>query len=508
VIATLELDRRFERAAQAFTYLLINVPIAVLGVIAVMTLALGAALSVVGVGLPLLIGAAAAIRWLVRLDRRAANAFLGMHIPPIPGGAPTSGSLWRRSLDVLSDRGLWRLVAVLTVKPLVVGGLLVVGLVPVALLAACVVLAVQGIGGVGATDYVGPWSLGVGAGLVLLALVPPAAVLVVATFDSLYVVLCTIGRALLAPRAAPSGPVRELLAESLGDRSVAIAYWLPDRETFVDESGRPVELPDPGSGRAWTAVERDGRRVAAIVHDAALDTSTELVQAAAAASSLAIDNERLKADLRARVAELRVSRQRIVEAADEARRRIERDLHDGAQQQLLALALELRVLRSRVNGDEAAGLIDGLAKRLDVALGELRELARGIHPALLTQSGLAPAISALAERSSVPVRADVIDERLAPPIESAAYFLVAEALTNVARYAHATHASVSVSRDGADVVVVVADDGVGGVDVAAGSGLRGLQDRLAAVDGELHIDSRRGGGTRVQARIPTAQVRV
>src|ERR671931_303052 len=119
---------------------------------------------------------------------------------------------------------------------------------------------------------------------VLLALALPAAVLVVATFDALHVVLCTIGRALLAPRTPASGPVREMLAESLGDRSVNIAYWLPDREVFVDESGRPVELPAPGSGRAWTAVERDGRRVAAIVHDAALDTSPELVQAAAAAS--------------------------------------------------------------------------------------------------------------------------------------------------------------------------------------------------------------------------------
>ena len=148
-----------------------------------------------------------------------------------------------------------------------------------------------------------------------------------------------------------------MLAESLGDRSVAIAYWLADREAFVDEAGHPVALPEPGSGRAWTAVEQDGRRVAAIVHDAALDTSPELVHAAAAASSLAIDNERLKADLRARVEDLRVSRLRIVEAADEARRRIERDLHDGAQQELLALALELRVLRSSISdpGGRAAG---------------------------------------------------------------------------------------------------------------------------------------------------------
>jgi signal transduction histidine kinase len=503
VIATLELDRRLHRAWLAIAYLAINVPIAVLGALAVVGLALGAALSVAGIGLPLLLGAAAACRWLVRLDRRAANRFLDMHIPPVPGAPPTAGSIWRRSLDVLSDRALWRMVALLATKPLIIGGLLAVGLVPVALLWEFLSLGVQGVGGFGSVDYLGPWALGPGIGLVLCALVPAAVVLVVATFEALHVVLCTIGRARLAPRVSVSGPVRELLAESLGDRTVNIAYWLPDRGVFVDESGAPVKLPEPGSGRAWTAVERDGRRVAAIVHDAALDTSMELVQAAAAASSLAIDNERLKADLRARVAELRVSRQRIVEAADDARRRIERDLHDGAQQQLLALALELRVLRSRVNGDEAAALVDGLAQRLEVALGELRELARGIHPALLTQSGLGPAINALAERTPIPVQTDVqVESRLPAPVESTAYFVVAEALTNVARYAHASHARVELARDGGEVVVTVADDGIGGVDVNAGSGLRGLQDRVAAVDGALQIDSPNGAGTTVCARIP------
>jgi signal transduction histidine kinase len=502
VIAAFELDRRVERAAHALAYLAINVPIAVIGALAVVALALGAALSVVGIGFPILLGAAATCRWLVRIDRRAANRFLDLHIAPVPGGVPTSGGLWRRSLDVLSDRALWRIVALLATKPFVIAGLVAVGLVPAVLMAVLVSLGVQGLGDVGSVDYLGPWSLGPGLGLLLLALALPAAVLVVATFDGLYAVVSTIGRALLAPRTAAAGPVREMLAESLGDRSVAIAYWLPDREVFVNEAGQRVQLPEPGSGRAWTAVELDGRRVAAIVHDAALDTTSELVQAAAAASSLAIENERLKADLRARVAELRVSRQRIVEAADDARRRIERDLHDGAQQQLLALALELRVLRSRVNGDTVE-LVDGLAKRLDVALGELRELARGIHPALLTQSGLGPAIGSLAERSPAPVTAAVaIDERLPAPIESAAYFVVAEALTNVARYAQASRATVEVRRDDSELLVVVDDDGVGGVDVAGGSGLRGLQDRLAAVDGTLRIDSEPGSGTRLEARIP------
>ncbi len=285
---------------------------------------------------------------------------------------------------------------------------------------------------------------GIGLGAVALAL--PVAVLALATLDALRTVACTVARALLLPRAVVGAPVRELLAESLGDHSVAIAYWLPDREIFVDETGRRVDLPQRASGRTWTTVERDGRPVAAIVHDAALDTTSELVQAAAAASSLAIDNERLKADLRARLEELRVSRLRIVEATDAARRRIERDLHDGAQQQLVALALELRLLHRRVaDQPEIAPLVDGLSERLSSALAELRELARGIHPSILTEQGLAPAIDALADRAPVEVRAVVgVDERLSEPVEAAAYFVVAEALTNVVKYARASAVEVDV----------------------------------------------------------------
>jgi signal transduction histidine kinase len=331
----------------------------------------------------------------------------------------------------------------------------------------------------------------------------PVAIIALALLDALHTLLCVIVSALLAPRTIPSGPVREMLAASLGDHSVTIAYWLPEREVFVDELGRPVHMPEPGSGMTWTAVERDGRRVAAIIHDAALDTSRELVTAAAAASSLAIDNERLKADLRARLEELRVSRLRIVEAADAARRRLERDLHDGAQQQLVGLALELRLLRRRVGDPELEALVDELGERLNLALNELRELARGIHPAILTARGLAPAIGALADRVPLPVDVEVaVDERYPPAVEAAAYFLVAEALTNVAKYAQATLAQVEVHRTGHELVVTVVDDGVGGADMAAGSGLRGLQDRLSAVDGTLAIESPPGGGTRLRATLP------
>jgi signal transduction histidine kinase len=410
-------------------------------------------------------------------------------------------------LEVLGDRALWRTVGLLALKPVLTAALVVVGIAPVVLFAWLGRLGVEALGGLGDPDYFGPWSFGAGTGVLLLALALPSAILALAALDALRTVMCTVSRALMLPRTAGAGaPVRELLAESLGDHSVAIAYWLPDREIFVDEVGRRVELPNPTSGRTWTAIERDGRPVAAIVHDAALDTTSELVQAAAAASSLALDNERLKADLRARLEELRVSRLRIVEATDAARRRIERDLHDGAQQQLVALALELRLLRGRVKDQpELTPLGDSLSERLASALAELRELARGIHPTILTDQGLAPAIEALANRAPLPVEAEVaVHGRLAEPVEAAAYFVVAEALTNVVKYAHASYVDVRIRREDGEVLVDVADDGVGGVDVGAGSGLRGLQDRLAAVDGELDIDSPPGGGTRLRARIPAA----
>jgi signal transduction histidine kinase len=507
VIATLRLQERMTRAGQAAAYLGASVPIALLGVLAVLLLVVGAALSVVGIGLPLLLVAAGACRRLVRLDRRVANRFLGGQIPPMTGAHRSQalvGSPWRRSLEVLGDRGLWRTVGLLALKPLLTAALLIVGIAPVLVSLWLVRLGIEALADLGTTDYFGPWSFGPGVGVALLAFALPVAVLALATLDALRTVACTVARALLLPRAVVGAPVRELLAESLGDHSVAIAYWLPDREYFVDETGRRVDLPHRASGRTWTTVERDGRPVAAIVHDAALDTTSELVQAAAAAASLAIDNERLKADLRARLEELRVSRLRIVEATDAARRRIERDLHDGAQQQLVALALELRLLHRRVaDQPEIAPLVDGLSERLSSALAELRELARGIHPSILTEQGLAPAIDALADRAPVEVRAVVgVQERLSEPVEAAAYFVVAEALTNVVKYARASAVDVDVRCADGEVLVEVADDGVGGVDMTAGSGLRGLQDRLAAVDGLLAIDSPPGGGTRLRARIP------
>jgi len=505
VIAALELDRHLVRAGQAVAYLLVDIVIAVLAIPAVLVVAIGTMLTALGgIGLPVLLAGTGLCRWILRLDRRSANRLLATQIPPLPGATRTSGTLWRRSLALLSDRGTWRIVAALAVHPPLVAGFVIVGLAPVVLMAELLSLGVQGVGGLGDIDLLGPWHLGPGLGVVLCLLVLPAAIVAVATLDALRTLLYTTTRALLAPRAAPAGPVREMLAASLGDHSVNIVYWLPDRETFVDESGRRVEMPEPGSGRAWTAVEQDGRRVAAIVHDVALDTSPELVHAAAAASSLAIDNERLKADLRARLEELRVSRLRIVEAADAARRRIERDLHDGAQQQLVSLSLQLRVLKARLHSEpELQVLVDQLSGQLAQALEELRELARGIHPAVLTDHGLGPAIAALSAR--VPIHVDsqlATDERLPAPVEAAAYFVVAEALTNVVKYAEASRAVVDIRRRNNDIWVTVSDDGVGGAAIGAGSGLRGLQDRVAAVGGTLTVASAPGRGTRLTARLP------
>ena len=202
---------------------------------------------------------------------------------------------------------------------------------------------------------------------------------------------------------------------------------------------------------------------------------------------------------------LAASRARIVEAGDAERRRLERNLHDGAQQQLVSLAVQLRLVEARLEKDPAAARADlvNAREQLGQALDELRELARGIHPAILTDGGLAPALSALATRAPVPVEiTEVPGERLPEPVEAAAYYLIAEAITNVAKHARASHVAVSVRRDDGRVLVNVADDGVGGAESAGGSGLSGLSDRVEALHGRLRIDSPRGGGTRIEAQIP------
>ena len=258
---------------------------------------------------------------------------------------------------------------------------------------------------------------------------------------------------------------------------------------FRSAVGAPIHL----EGQLWGAVVASTASERAFADDAEkrLSDFAELVAQALA-----------NADARD---ELAASRARIVEASDAERRRLERNLHDGAQQRLVTLALTLRLAEARVvsDPDAARAMLAGAREELSCALAELRELAHGLHPGVLSEHGLRPALDAAAERAALPVEiAAVPDERLPEPVEVAAYYLVSEALTNVAKYAEASSARVSVSRDDGRVVVEVADDGVGGADVGAGSGLRGLADRVGALNGTLTVESPRGRGTRIRAEIP------
>jgi signal transduction histidine kinase len=303
------------------------------------------------------------------------------------------------------------------------------------------------------------------------------------------------------------GQLRDALADALGDRSLELVYWLPEQRRFVDVSGRPFALPREGSGRAVAAVERDGDTIAAIVHDSTLTGARDHVRAVGAAAALALENERLDAELRAKLAELRASRERMLRVGLEERRRLERNLHDGAQQRLVALALSMRMARDKLHEDPegAESLLVGAGEELESALEELRELARGLHPALLGERGLRPALETLALRAPVPVELQAVPaKRLPEGVELAAYFVVAEALTNVAKYAAANRATVSVEHDNGRVVVAVADDGVGGANPEQGTGLRGLADRIAVLEGRLEVDSEPGRGTTVKASIPCA----
>ena len=294
------------------------------------------------------------------------------------------------------------------------------------------------------------------------------------------------------------------LTDALEGTSIEFAYRAPDEEGYVDDSGRRVELPSEGSGRIVTPLEPGDEPGAVMIHDAWRDDERDLVRAVGSAAAMALENERLAADLSGKVDELSASRARIVESADAARRRLERDLHDGAQQRLVSLALSLRILRSRLDGDgEEVRELEYARGELDLALAELRELARGLHPSVLSERGLRRRSGSLAHRAPLPVEFEATPRgRLPDRVESAAYFVVAEALTNVAKYAQATHASVNLTRDNGQVLVEVSDDGVGGADPATGSGLRGLLDRVAALGGRLEVDSRPGHGTTVRAAIP------
>jgi signal transduction histidine kinase len=296
--------------------------------------------------------------------------------------------------------------------------------------------------------------------------------------------------------------VRDAIARTLGDPSLELAFWLPEEERYVDPDGNEL-VPEAERGRAVTVLEHDGKRLAALVHDPSLLDDPELVQAVGAAASLALENARLQAELRAQLAEVRASRARMVEAGDAERRRVERDLHDGAQQRLLGIRLALQLARGRLADGGAS--VDELLAEADAevvdALAELRALARGIHPAILTEEGLPAALAALARRTPVPVELTVCPERLPEPVEATVYFVASEALANVAKHAHASRVAIDVTRANGRVAIEVADDGVGSAD-PHGAGLRGLRDRVEALDGRLHVEAPPSGGTRVRATIP------
>jgi signal transduction histidine kinase len=316
-----------------------------------------------------------------------------------------------------------------------------------------------------------------------------------------------VGDLFVELRADPDpADLRDALARALRDPSLTLAYWLPEFGSYADHDGRPVELQQAGGRQGVRLINRDGARVAALLHDPALGDEPELLDAVTAAAGIALENARLNVELRARVEELRGSRARILEAGRTERQRLERNLHDGAQHRLVALSLQLSLLEEQLIGDRSAtAQLEQARREIDTSLDELREIARGIHPAVVSGHGLAVALEQLAAGASVPVQLTVeLQERLPEALEVAAYYLISESLANIGKYANASSAKVEVARRNGYVRIEVLDDGIGGADTEGGSGLRGLADRVEALGGRLRVWSPRGGGTRVQAEIPCA----
>jgi signal transduction histidine kinase len=315
----------------------------------------------------------------------------------------------------------------------------------------------------------------------------------------------SIGELVVELERTPPEGLRDVLARALGDPSLEVVLWLPERRQYVDLQGRAVPSPVDGPDRAVTWLDHDGETLAALVHDPSLRDEPKLVEAAGAAAGLALENARLHAEVRSQLAKVQESRARLVAAGDEQRRRIERDLHDGAQQRLVALALELRSAQRRLGTEvdpEVDRLLVSTVDGLQTAVAELRELASGIHPPVLRQGGLAVALGQLATTAPLPVRVDAPLDRLDDDVEATGYFVACEALNNVAKHAGATRATIAAHRRDGMLVVEVADDGVGGAEASGGTGLRGLADRVEALGGRLVVESPPGAGTRVRGEIP------
>jgi signal transduction histidine kinase len=314
-----------------------------------------------------------------------------------------------------------------------------------------------------------------------------------------------VGDLIVELEHARPAELRDALVRTLGDPALEVAFWLPEREAYADADGHPVELPSDGA-RAVTYLDHDGEPLAAIVHDPSLLEEPKLVSAAGAAARLALENAQLQAETRAQLAQVTDSRARIVAAADEERKRIERDLHDGAQQRLAALALQLRTAQRRLDSSEVDPAVEALLEsavlEVQAANAELRELVRGVYPAILTEEGLAAALESLALRNPFPIDLDVLEGRLPARVEATAYFVTCEGLANVTKHARATKASVCIARRNGLLAVEISDDGVGGARSFENSGLSGLADRVEALGGTLHVESPAGGGTRLRAEIP------
>jgi signal transduction histidine kinase len=304
-----------------------------------------------------------------------------------------------------------------------------------------------------------------------------------------------------------SSPLRDALAAALGDPSLELGYWLPEARGYADAQGRPLPLPRPGSSRSVTVVERHGRPVAALVHDPVVLDDPGLLDAIAAAAQLTAVNVRLQAEVRAQLEELRASRRRILDSADEERLRLERALHDGAERRLVSLRELLRSARAETRSEATEHRIDHAEAQLGQTLDELGRLAHGLHPRALAERGLRAALVSLAEAAPLPVSVTVTGRPLPPGIDAAAYFVAAEGLTNIAKHASASRAVVTLTADEDAARIEVADDGAGGAELAGGTGLRGLADRVEALGGGLTIESRPGSGTRLRAEIPLGSSR-
>lgn len=301
--------------------------------------------------------------------------------------------------------------------------------------------------------------------------------------------------------------LREALARTLGDPTLELAYWVPATGRYVDTDGTPVLLPKADPRRAATLVRRGGEPIAALIHDPALSENAQLIDSVCAAAGLALENERLQADLRARLAELAGSRARLVEASENERRRLERDLHDGAQQRLVSIAMALALVNARLHTDPNAAqpVLAEARQELTVALEELRRLSHGIRPSILTERGLTAALEDLAKRSTLAVTLRLeLDRRLPDHIESCACFLVSELLANAGKHAHTRDATVDARIENGVLTVEVRDDGIGGATFDRGTGLRGLTDRVEGLGGRLSLTSPPGRGTAVRGEIPCA----